>query len=349
MANSIPDTLPGLETDTSPTRAQGTDALPLRFETLADALPQLIWSAPASGLSDYFNVHWVAFTGAPAAASYGTGWLDFVHPDCVAAVRADWAAALGTGEAYSTELLLRNADGTYRWMLTRGLPVKDDGGAIVRWIGTCTDIDERVRDGDLLEIVSRELSHRVKNVISVVQILVGTALRDHPEHKPLSQSLQARIVALGRAQDLVRPRIAGGAVINHQTTLHELIRFLTQPYVQGGAAQIDISGSDTAVEERAVTPLALFLHEMALNSVRFGALSVPEGLLRIHVAVGETIAIEWTETGGPVLDGIPAAGFGLRMTGISIERYLGGSLTLDWRPSGLYALAHVPASSVITP
>lgn len=349
MANSIPDTRFGPETDTAPTRALGAEALSLRFETLADALPQLIWSAPASGLSEYFNEHWVAFTGAPASASYGTGWLDFVHSDCVAAVRADWAAALATGEPYSTEFRLRSADGSYRWMLTRGLPVKDEGGAIVRWIGTCTDIDERVRDGDLLEIVTRELSHRVKNVISVVQILVGTALRDNPELQPLSQSLQARIVALGRAQDLVRPRIAGGAVLNHQTTLHELIRVLTQPYLQGSAAQIDISGDDTVVEERAVTPLALFLHEMALNSVRFGALSVPEGLLRIEVRVGEAIAIEWTETGGPVLDGISPQGFGLRMTAISIERYLGGSLALDWRPEGLHALVDIPAASVTSP
>ena len=325
------------------------DVLAFRFDRLADALPQLIWSAPESGLSDYFNKHWIAYTGAPASASYAEGWLAFVHPDCRAVVREDWTAALDSGEAYTTEFRLRKADGTYRWMLTRGLPVKDESGAIVRWVGTCTDIDERVRDGDLLEIVSRELSHRIKNVISVVQILVSTALRDHPQCGPLSESLQARIVALGRAQDLVRPRIAGGEVLTQQTKLQELIMKLTRPYLQGNGSAIYVGGDDLEIHERAATPLALFVHEMALNSVRFGALSVPEGVLRIDVGVGNAVTVDWTESGGPQIDTPPEPSFGLNMASTSIERYLGGSLLMDWRTEGLRASVQVPLENMTTP
>ena len=313
-----------------------------RFETLADALPQLVWSAPNDGLSDYFSRQWCEFTGAPASESYGTGWLKFLHPDDVPAAEAAWSSAVDTGEPYIVEYRLLNADGEYRWMLTRGLPVTDEDGAIMRWIGTCTDIDDRVRSGDLLEFMSRELSHRIKNMFAVVQGLIAMALRKHDGMAQVSQSLQLRMVALGRAHDLVRPRFADGPIMRSQTTLRELIRILTQPYVEEDPTRLTITGGDTVVSEHATTPLALFLHEMAINSAVFGALSAAQGRLQIALSVGDDVTIEWRESQGPVIAAPPVPAFGLGLTKLTVERQLGGTLTLDWLPGGLEAVARIP-------
>jgi PAS domain S-box-containing protein len=97
------------------------DGMSRRFETLTDALPQLVWSSPPDGFSDYFRRQWCEFTGAPATDSYGTGWLDFLHPEDVHATQAAWHHAVATDSPYEIEYRLRNVDGAYRWMLARGL------------------------------------------------------------------------------------------------------------------------------------------------------------------------------------------------------------------------------------
>ena len=313
-----------------------------RFEALADALPQLVWSTRNDGWSDYFSQQWCSFTGAPASASFGTGWLDFVHPEDVPVAREAWRRAVETGEPYTTEFRLRHADGTYRWMLARGLPTSDEFGRINRWIGTCTDIDERVRTGDLMEFMTRELSHRIKNLFAVVQGLISMVLRKHPGMEQANQALQARMVALGRAHDLVRPRIAHGSILRSHTTLHQLIRILTLPYVEDDPSRLDIVGDDISVDERAVTPLTLFFHEMAINSARFGAFSVLQGHLRITIAIDQDMVVQWHEHGGPPITRTPLPAFGLGLTRLSIERQLGGTLTLAWPSSGMQTTARIP-------
>ena len=332
-----------VQTGQQPMPPQEAYVLNRRFETLADALPQLVWSSRSDGWSDYFSQQWCEFTGALPSASFGNGWLDFVHPDDVPIATDAWALAVETGEPYTTEFRLRHVDGTYRWMLARGLPVCDEFGRITRWIGTCTDIDERVRTGDLMEFMSRELSHRIKNLFAVVQGLISMALRKHPGMEQISQALQARMVALGRAHDLIRPRIANGTILRSQTTLRQLVEILTLPYVQDDPSRLDITGGDAVVDERAATPLALFFHEMAINSARFGALSLPHGSLRIAIGLGDDIVVDWREQGGPAIDHAPVAGFGLGLTKLSIERQLGGSLAMNWLPGGLHAAARIPA------
>jgi PAS domain S-box-containing protein len=325
---------------------QDSQALTGGFASLADALPQLVWSTRSDGSNDYISQQWAHFTGAPASAGFGAGWLDFVHPDDACAAGDAWAGAVRSGQPYATEFRLRQADGSYRWMLARALPVSDACGRITRWIGTCTDIDARVRSGDLMEFMSRELSHRIKNLFAVVQGLIAMALRKHPGMAQVSKSLEARMVALGRAHDLIRPRIADGAILRSQTTLRQLIEIVTLPFVEDDPLRLEIIGDDAVVDERAATPLALFCHEMAMNSARFGALSLPQGRLRIAIAVADTVTVDWQETGGPTIATPPKPEFGLSLIKLGIERQLGGSLTLDWRREGLHAVARIAAGQL---
>lgn len=317
-----------------------------RFDTLADALPQLVWSSPPDGMSDYFSNQWCQFTGAPASASHGTGWIDFVHPEDVPAARQAWDGSVATALPYSVQYRLRRHDGVWCWMLARGLPVLDEGGAVTRWVGTCTDIDEQVRTGEALELMSQELSHRIKNLFTIAQGLTSMAMRQHPELSDVNKALQARLASLGRAHDLVRPRMSDGVVWRSETCLRDLIQTLIKPYQDESAQRVIITGPDVVVTEQAATPLALYLHEMTTNSVKYGALSAAEGQLTITVSTSDNLTIAWKETGGPPVSGAFAPSFGIRLANLSIERQLGGTLTMDWHPDGLRAMARVPMAAL---
>ena len=122
-----------------------------RLRTIANLVPQMIWSARADGMVDYYNQRWYDFTGVAEGATDGDRWGEVMHPDERERAHARWRASLATGEAYDIEYRLRHRSGEYRWILGRALPVRDASGRIVRWMGTCTDIQEQKRAQELLE------------------------------------------------------------------------------------------------------------------------------------------------------------------------------------------------------
>jgi PAS domain S-box-containing protein len=115
-----------------------------RFRELADAMPQIVWGARADGFVDYYNRRWYDFTGRPEEGAGDDTW-GAVHPaDRPEAVRV-WHAAIQSGESCEIESRLKRRDGEYRWYVTRAVPARDVAGKVTRWLGTCTDIDARVR------------------------------------------------------------------------------------------------------------------------------------------------------------------------------------------------------------
>jgi two-component system CheB/CheR fusion protein len=112
---------------------------------MADSLPALVWGARADGACDYLSRRWVELTGIPASEHLGHGWLEQVHPDDRDRIREAWRAAVRAGAPLDTELRLRDGAGRYRWFQARAVPVRDEGGAIVRWYGSHTDVDHLMR------------------------------------------------------------------------------------------------------------------------------------------------------------------------------------------------------------
>ncbi len=125
------------------------------FQRLAEAIPQLVWTAGPDGHHDYFNQRWYDYTGSSLAASQGEGWSLSVHPDDLTEVSKRWRHALSTGDAYEAEYRCRRQDGVYRWFLDRAHPVREGSGRIIKWFGTCTDIDELKRAEDSLRFLAR--------------------------------------------------------------------------------------------------------------------------------------------------------------------------------------------------
>ena len=139
-------------------RKQAEEALRAReaeFRTLAEATPQIVWVTLPDGNHIWFNRHWMEFTGLTLEQSLGAGWNPAFHPDDRARSAQRWQQAVESGEPYEIEYRLRRHDGVYHWMLGRALPLRDAAGNIVKWFGTCTDIDDLKRTVERLDEAQR--------------------------------------------------------------------------------------------------------------------------------------------------------------------------------------------------
>ena len=315
----------------------------LRFRTLADAMPQMVWSTLPDGFHDYYNARWYEFTGAPEGTTDGEGWNGMFHHDDQNRAWAAWRHSLETGEPYEIEYRLRHRDGGHRWVLGRALPLRDAEGRITRWFGTCTDVHEQKSAADTREVVAHELSHRIKNIFAVVSGLVTLAARNRPALKEVAADLRERIVALGRAHDYVRPHSARSQGPATPESLHGLLGDLFAPY-----GRVRVEGVDVSVDDRSATPLALIFHELATNATKYGALSVEEGEVVVEIERRDgQVALRWTERGGPSVSAPEGpAGFGTQLVEMSAVRQLGGELRRDWDPRGLVVELDLPASSL---
>jgi PAS domain S-box-containing protein len=147
----------------------------IRFREIANVMPQAVWSTRPDGFHDYYNDQWYGFTGVPHGSTDGEGWNDLFHPDDRELAWDKWRESLRTGATYEIEYRLRHRSGHYRWVLGRALPVRDGHGAIVRWIGTCTDIHEQKLTQQALQQADRRkdeflamLAHELRNPLAPI-------------------------------------------------------------------------------------------------------------------------------------------------------------------------------------
>ena len=318
-----------------------------RFRTLADTMPQMVWSTQADGFHDYYNARWYEFTGVPAGSTDGEGWNDMFHPDDQDRARRLWEHSLETGDPYQIEYRLRRHDGQYRWTLGRALPIRDEAGAIVRWFGTCTDIHEQKEASEEREVIAQELSHRIKNIFAVISGLIAFSARATPEFATIAADLRARVTALGRAHDFVRPHSAQSRPTAAPTSLHGLLGELFLPYQPQEGARIVVEGEDVEIDDRSATPIALLFHELATNATKYGALANERGTITVDIhSEQDRLLLNWCERGGAAVSAPAKTGFGSQLIELSAVRQLGGMVTRDWDPAGLRVEIAIPKSSL---
>jgi PAS domain S-box-containing protein len=115
-----------------------------RFKTLAESLPQMIWTCLRDGYTDYLSRQWLDYTGRSESQQLGSGWLEQVHPDDRVKVQMEWARVVGSGDTFDITFRIRRFDGVYRWFKTRAVPLRDPAGRILKWFGSNTDIEDFV-------------------------------------------------------------------------------------------------------------------------------------------------------------------------------------------------------------
>lgn len=307
------------------------------FHALADTMPQMVWSTLPDGSHDYYNARWYEFTGVPEGSTDGEAWAGMFHEEDQPTAWANWKRSLETGEPYEVEYRLRHRSGEYRWMIGRALPIVDEAGVILRWIGTCTDIEEQKQAALQNEILSRELSHRIKNIFAIISGLVSLTARANKAFAEPARDLLGRISALGRAHEFVRPHTERSRPQAERTTLSTLLATIFGSYPAYSEGRMEIIGPDIDIDSKAATPVALVFHELATNAMKYGALSSETGSIRIEIEEkGEMVSIRWTETGGPELRrDEPSQGFGSRLIDLAVRQQLGGEYNRTWHSRGL--------------
>ncbi len=146
-----------------------------KFRTITNAMPHMVFSALPSGSHDYFNQQWYGFTGVADGATFGDNWIKVFHPDDQPQARELWRESLATGEPYENEFRLRHHSGQYRWVLARALPIRDEGGDTLRWMGSATDIHDQKLTQEALRLADRRkdeflamLAHELRNPLAPI-------------------------------------------------------------------------------------------------------------------------------------------------------------------------------------
>jgi two-component sensor histidine kinase len=224
-------------------------------------------------------------------------------------------------------------------------PVRNDAGKVGGVLCIVNETTERVVAQQRQHLLLRETNHRLKNLFAMVDAMIGLSVRSARTPQEFADSLRGRLAALLRAKELVRPGIIGAEHASERTTVDALVRTILQPYDDNTSRErISANGTDVEVGATAVTSLALALHESATNAVKYGALSEPNGAIRIKWKTqGDEFRLEWEETGGPAIVATPnARGFGSVLTERSIISQLGGKIEYDWQRNGLKLRMTVP-------
>jgi len=244
---------------------------------------------------------------------------------------------------------VRHRSGVYRWTLGRAMPLRDGEGRVTRWFGTCTDIDDLKRMEQHKEVLSQELSHRIKNIFAVVSSLIALSARKHPEAAPFARDLRTRVAALARAHEFVRPHTEISRPTVGGMTLHAFLADLFRAYqAEDGTPRVILQGDDAAFDDQAATSVALLFHELATNAAKYGALSMPDGRVTLTTENrDDRFVLRWVEEGGPTISQEPQhSGFGSNLATLSVENQLGGKLERRWEPQGLIIIADLPATAL---
>jgi len=255
-------------------------------------------------------------------------------------------AALAKGlDIYESEYrIIRPSDGMVRWIFGRGRAIRDKDGRPVRYSGVDIDITERKQAEEQLRILMHEVNHRANNLLAVVQAMAHNML-DTTDPAEFVGRLTQRISALAASNRLlVTGRWQG-------VQLDELVRSQLSPFVNVGERAV-LSGPPLILSPPAAQTLGMALHELATNGVKYGALSVPGGTLRIAWNVvagndGQAFEMSWLERGGPGVVAPIRTGFGHVVMARLTEDTLGGKVDLDFAPDGLHWKLTCPAARVL--
>ncbi|MDV3459104.1 PAS domain-containing protein [Sphingomonas sp. HF-S4] len=250
-----------------------------KFRAIANSIDPMVWSTLPDGYHDYYNDRWYEFTGTPYGSTDGEGWADMFHPDDQGQAWKLWRHCLETGEPYHIEYRLRHHSGRYRWVLGRAQPVRDESGRIIRWFGTCTDIQEIV---DAREVLARSREE------------LEAAIHERTEQLMLAEQ------QLRQAQKMEAVgQLTGGIAHDFNNMLAVVIGALDllERRIAQGRTDVDrylVAARDGATRAAALTQrLLAFSRQQPLAPSPVDANAMVEGMIELLMrTLGEAIGVE---------------------------------------------------------
>ncbi|MES2710403.1 MAG: PAS domain S-box protein, partial [Pseudomonadota bacterium] len=278
----------------------------------------------------------------------GMSIIQIIHPDDRAEVEAGLRAALAAERSYALEARLLRKDGGERWVTGSVLVLPRAPGRTAAIVATVQDVTERRRAEERQALLSREVDHRAKNVLAVVQ--AALRLTPRTDADAFARAVEGRVGALARTQTLLAEGRWTGAPL--RTLIEGELAAFVSPGEDESQPRARLAGPPMLVTIEAAQPLVMALHELATNATKYGALSVAGGILTVTWRADpteQTLRLDWVETGGPAVSGPPdRRGFGSRVLE-SMLNQLGGKATLEWRTEGLACSFTAPLKAVLGP
>jgi PAS domain S-box-containing protein len=254
--------------------------------------------------------------------------------------------ALNNGRSRRTEMAFEDMPGQ-RWHDLHIEPLRDEGGEIVGLTCASVDVTDRKEGEAHLRLLLRELTHRSKNLLAVIQAMARQTARHAGSTEAFLTQFSARLQALAASHDLLVRESWYGA------SLTELIRSQLAVYLDRDDAPVSMAGPDVALKPEAAQNLGLALHELSVNAAKFGALSVPEGRVTINWkrngngGADDALELDWCERSGPKVKTRRKEGFGSIVIERNLARALEAKVDMSFEPDGLRCIVVIPASQFL--
>ena len=264
-----------------------------------------------------------------------------VHPEDWDHLREAWWQVNEHTQSLQTEFRVLRPSGELRWCIgTAAAGVVSS--EVVRVSGVTVDITDRKEAEERQALLAREVDHRARNLLAVVQSIVGLTRASSIDG--YVAAVEGRIGALARAHALLSDARWQGADFG------KLVEEEITPYRTTERDKIVVAGAKVVLEPAIAQALTLALHELATNAVKYGSLSAPAGWVRLTWEIRSgNLVLDWLEIGGPPVEPPTSTGYGSEVISASIERQLDGAVTYDWRRDGLHCTLSVPLDGKLKP
>jgi len=260
-----------------------------------------------------------------------------IHPDDWIALQAIARGIAEGTRTQQTEFRVLRPNGEIRWCIGTAAASVDRTGKVVRISGVTIDITDRKEADERQILLAREVDHRARNALAVIQSIIRLTHANSVED--YVQAIEGRIKALARAHTLLSDSRWNGA------DLGSLVNEELAPYRAGD--RIRCGGPDISLQPATAQGLALALHELATNAAKHGALSAPGGKISLDWQLqGDALTLHWVENDGPRIAEPTSRSFGLKVIAASIQQQLGGRASFDWNPQGLRCAVSIPRSEL---
>lgn len=314
-----------------------------RFRVVADSAPALIWMTDENSEIVFANMHFDELFGRPYSELAGEGWHKVIHPPDLPAFAALFEEAVQQRTSFKAEMRVIDRNGAVRWLRCEGVPRLDETGVFLGYTGCNIDITDAKRAEEHLILLINELNHRVKNTLATVQSIALQSLRglEGEEAEAARSAFENRLLALARVHDVLTRENWEGAEMG--AVVADAIR----PLDGGGqTSRFSVSGPPLRLPPRLALSIAMALHELGTNAVKYGALSNEDGRIEITWTVArgaETrLGLHWSESGGPPVKRPTRTGFGSRLIERSLARELEGKVELLYEPGGVVCTIDAP-------